>query len=636
MKLMKKIGIIAIIGVLMLSGFSTGMFATDASQSSPLLTTTHSASVRFSSPPTLVETDGFVRIELNGATTNLLEANKPVVPITVQTFEIPFGSTNIQVTCEHHKIRTLTLTQEIIPAYIAPLSKMNQNPEYVKDPAVYQSTQFYPGTWYATDLGAGRNQQDQQVTFVKVICYPIRYAPAHNQLMYTDGFDITLTYTAPTTPKTATTEYDMVIIAPAQFEATLQPLIDFKNTKGVATIFKSMEDILGEYSGEDQPEQVKLFIKDAYDTWNITYVLLAGGLKSHLYAKDKDTLSAGWKAWWVPVRYVNMPQDEDEGCLSDLYYGCLYNATGGFDSWDSNGDGVYAAWGLIGYEKDTFDMNPEVYVSRLAVCNKIELRHVVKKILTYEDTSPAEKPWYTNFVGVGGRTFRFYEGKPDGEYLCELAYNYTKLAIPDLTLTKVFTTNRDIGGLVPDKQDIPKAFNEGAGFVDFEGHGSPSRWDTNWFDISERTGITIVNFWRIQNKDMLPVVVVGGCHNGMYNISMIPAMMDKNGTDHFGYGYPIYMCFSWGLILKAFGGAIGSTGCTGYGMGGSDPVSLSGELEMNFFYEIGNGSTNLAQAHGRAIQKYIAEEPIDLIGAFCITNWAVFGDPSLRFGGYPS
>ena len=151
-------------------------------------------------------------------------------------------------------------------------------------------------------------------------------------------------------------------------------LLTYKNSKGVATTFKSMEDILTEYTGADQPEQVKYFIKYAYDTWNITYVLLVGGLKSHIYAKDKDTRSAGWKAWWVPVRYVSMPQDDDEGCLSDLYYGCLYNATGGFDSWDSNGDGVYAAWDAPGAAKDKFDMNPEVYVSRLPVANKIEVR----------------------------------------------------------------------------------------------------------------------------------------------------------------------------------------------------------------------------------------------------------------------
>jgi hypothetical protein len=123
----------------------------------------------------------------------------------------------------------------------------------------------------------------------------------------------------------------------------------------------------------------------------------------------------------------------------------------------------------------------------------------------------------------------------------------------------------------------------------------------------------------------------------MYNVSILPGMKDKAGTSYFVFGYPAPVCFSWGLVIKPRGGAIASTGCTGYGMGyEGNPVSLSGELESNFFYEIGNGSTNLAQAHSRAIQKFLAEEEIGQIEAFCITNWALFGDPSLRLGGYPS
>jgi hypothetical protein len=65
-----------------------------------------------------------------------------------------------------------------------------------------------------------------------------------------------------------------------------------------------------------------------------------------------------------------------------------------------------------------------------------------------------------------------------------------------------------------------------------------------------------------------------------------------------------------------------------------DPVSLSGELESNFFYEIGAGSTTLGQAHGQAIQKFLVEEEIHQVEAFVITNWALFGDPSLQLGGF--
>jgi hypothetical protein len=410
-----------------------------------------------------------------------------------------------------------------------------------------------------------------------------------------------------------------------------------------------MESILSEYTGFDQPEQVKYFIKYAYDTWNITYVLLAGGLKNHIFAIDKDTISAGWKAWWVPVRYVSIPLGEDEGCLSDLYYGCLYNATGGFDSWDSNGDGVYAAWDTPGAANDVFDMNPEVYVSRLPCTTVSEVKVVVNKILTYESTGPAEKPWYKTFIGIGGKTYAYYAGKPDGEYCCDLAYNYTKNAIPDLQLVGCYSTNRDTGGLTPTPTDIIQAMNEGAGFVDFQGHGAAYAWNTIWFDGEYPEdwtgGINVYFFPFISNQNKLPVVVVGGCHNALYNITLLAALNDKlkdNVSDQYFCPVPSPVCFSWGLVVKPRGGAIASTGCTGYGLGSEDegidnPVSLSGELEMNFFWQIGNNSvTNLAKAHSQAIIKYINENKIGQLDAFVITNWALFGDPSLKLGGYSS
>jgi hypothetical protein len=536
----------------------------------------------------------------------------------------------------------MTVAKDVVPARIAPLSELSESTPYVKDASVYGSAALYPSSWYSYDLGAGRNANDQEVTFVKVVCYPVRYSPVNSVVTYTDGFEIHVKYNAPKTQPKALNTYDMVVIAPAKFQLSLQPLIDEKNTKGVKTIFKSVEDILNEYQGYDQPEQVKYFIKYAYDTWGIKYVLLVGGLKSDIYAKDKDTISAGWKAWWVPVRYVNIPQEEDEGCLCDLYYGCLYNATGGFDSWDSNHDGVYAAWGQVPYGKDKFDMYPEVYVSRLPCTYVTEVKLVVKKILNYESTGPAAKPWYKTFVGIGGKTFEFYAGKPDGEYLCDLAYNYTKNVIPDLQLVRCYSSYKyNHIGLTPTHANTTSSITNGAGFVDFEGHGNPLAWNTIWFDGTYPNdwcgGLNVGQFQNVLNGDKLPVVIVGGCHNGLYNISMIPMYQDKSGARYFCYGYPYPVCFSWGLIVKPRGGAIGSTGCTGYGMGNEgNPVTLSGELESNFFYEIGNGSTNLAQAHSRAIQKFLAEENIGQIEAFCITNWALFGDPSLRLGGYSS
>ncbi|KYK21502.1 hypothetical protein AYK25_03395 [Thermoplasmatales archaeon SM1-50] len=641
---MEKLLPILVMGLLVLSGLGAAAFDTTISlQQTPPLTTT-STSILFPNQPTLSEKDGFIEIQVDGATTQWLEPNRPVLPIYVKTYEIPYGSSDIQVISHTKDIGTMTLTKEIIPARIAALSKLQEHTAYEKDPAVYENPAFYPATWCTYDLGAGRNKNDVQVTFVKIVCYPIRYAPMYNQIEYAGGFDIVLKYQEPhTPPMTYEEDYDMVIIAPSAFESNLQKLIDFKNDKGLTTTFKSVESILNEYTGYDQPEQVKKFIQYAYDTWNITYVLLVGGLKNHIYAKDKDTRSAGWKAWYVPVRYVVMPHADDEACLSDLYYGCLYNATGVFDSWDSNGDGVYAAWNAPGALKDDFDLYPEVYVSRLPVRNKWEVNHIVQKIIKYESTGPDDKPWYKTFVGVGGKTFYWWAGKPDGEYLCDLAYNYTKLAIPDLSQVQVYSTNRNSSGLVPNTKDISSIFSKGAGFIDFEGHGYALGWNTIWFDGEYPDdwtgGIGLNAFWRIQNGAKQPVVVVGGCHNGLYNVSALSGMKDKNGTSYFCHGLPGIVCFSWGLVIKPFGGAIASTGCTGYGIGsgGGDPSTiLSAELESNFFYWIGQGTTHLAQAHSKSIEKYLNENVIAQTDAYCITHWALFGDPSLVFGGYSS
>jgi hypothetical protein len=176
-----------------------------------------------------------------------LEQNKPVLPIYVKTYEIPFGSTNIQVVCSPQDIGTMTLTKEVMPARIAPLSTLSESTPYVKDDSVYGSAALYPEAWYSYDLGAGRNENDQEVTFVKVVCYPVRYSPVNSLVTYAGGFQINVKYDAPKTqPKTLTTSYDMVVIAPTAFQSSLQPLIDEKNTKGVKTIFKSVEDILNE------------------------------------------------------------------------------------------------------------------------------------------------------------------------------------------------------------------------------------------------------------------------------------------------------------------------------------------------------------------------------------------------------
>ncbi|GAH07625.1 unnamed protein product, partial [marine sediment metagenome] len=73
-------------------------------------------------------------------------------------------------------------------------------------------------------------------------------------------------------------EYDLVVIAPSEFTVSMQPLIQHKNTHGLTTTLMTTEEIYDEYSGRDEAEQIKYFIKDALETLGVEYVMLVGSI----------------------------------------------------------------------------------------------------------------------------------------------------------------------------------------------------------------------------------------------------------------------------------------------------------------------------------------------------------------------
>ena len=196
---MKKILLVIVIGIVILNGLEAAAFTMNRSIKPTEYIQKISTSVLFSSQPTFSEKDGFLTVDIDGATTQLLIENTPVLPIYVKTYQIPFGSTDIHVDCTVNNLGTMTVTKEIIPAVISTVSELDTQPNYIMDPSIYDSSVFYPSTRWSFDLGAGRNENNQQVTFVKIICYPVRYSPLNQQIQYANGFDIDLSYTEPPT-----------------------------------------------------------------------------------------------------------------------------------------------------------------------------------------------------------------------------------------------------------------------------------------------------------------------------------------------------------------------------------------------------------------------------------------------------
>ena len=653
---MKKLLLLIIVGTLVFSGL---IGAADLSNNENI-GNLQIKNISFSEP-ILEEIDEYFSLKLDGTNNELIESGNPMLPIYTTSFMFSWNAKIKGVTCSFSDIKEITINKKIIPVAepILLTDTIVQESKIIENSEVYDSGAIFPDTWFTYDITCGLNNENQQTIFVTVTFYPVRYTPKLNKLFYVNDAEIIVNYEdSGYQPTNYLESYDMVIIAPKKFSSTLSPFITHKNESGIITILKTTESIYDEFPGRDKPEQIKYFLKYAKENWNITYVFLVGGLKSYINARDREDENQGSKDWWVPVRYTNIPEDEGHGCISDLYYGDLYRYntttnTTEFEDWDLNGNGVLAEWkGLI---KDKLDLNPDVYYGRIPCVNTYELKIVLNKIMDYENTPPSEKPWYSTMISVAGKTHAKYLGECDGEFLCNLSFSYMDDIIDNEV--KIYATNNNTGGPVPIPNDIINAITNGSGYVMMQGHGNPLAWNTIWADgVYPRDwtgGLHFVHFRKLKNGNKLPVVIIGGCHNALFNVTIIKTLQSGNykwpkipilknlilnETWYWTYGTPAPRCYSWWLLALPKGGAIGSTGCTGYGIGpgGGNPNKLSAKLETNFFDQIGqNGTLTLGGAHSGSIRNFVLEDTVPTPTAgHCVTVYQLFGDPSLKLGGY--
>lgn len=643
---MKKILPIMAAGILVLSGL--GAVALPFSAEFNLLEKTKTISFL---DPIINENGEYLTVNFENSNSWLNKPNYPMLPAYIETFKFPLGTKIMDVKVTFSEAREQVLPKPIIPgtAAVPLVSEMSEDLKSEKDDNLFELTEIYPKNDYVYYKGAGLDGQNPTV-FLTVKCYPMHYDPSENTLLFSDNIEINIIYKEPASPIIFTDEYDMVIIAPSTFSSGLQSLVDHKNDFGVRTILKTCEEIYDEYEGVDKPEQIKYFIKDAKEQWNITYVLLIGGLNSLIRAQRRDDANQGSEDWYVPVRYTNLFDGggvQDPGCISDLYYADIYDSEMNFSSWDSNGDGYFAAWGRPGVEKDEIDLYPDVLVGRLACRNKIEVKNMVKKITNYEK-APADDSWFKKMVLIGGDTFddvastNFYEGEVENQKALDYMSGFDPV--------KVWTSHRDTGEPVPIPRDIIKAVSQGCGFLLFAGHGSPERWNTYWpeaFDEERAKGLWYYNMPFFYNRDKLPVCVVGGCHNSQFNVTATTFL--TGGLWVYG---PVPECFSWWLTRKIGGGTIATLGNTGLGYGKvgesgdldgdgvNDPdcvEALGGYIETQFFKAYGVDEVDiLGEVWAQAVNTYLEVYPgMDAkLDAKTVEQWPILGDPSLKIGGY--
>ena len=609
--------------------------------------------------PIVLRSEGYVELDVEGANAQSYHAGEPILPIYTKTFSFPFGTKIVDIGCETGNINDMILSNKIVPAPQRVIRSMGKNvPDYKMNEAIYNSDEIFPDGWFKYYTGGGLDANNEHKTFLTVRVYPVRYNPMTDIIHYVENIDLKIVYEEPDTdPFPENSEYDMVIIAPSEFSDELQKLVDHKNNHNVATTLKTLEDIYGEYNGVDKPEQIKYFIKDALDTWNIKYVMLVGGIKSLLWGASKDDANQGTKDWHLPVRYTNnkeMGGTHDPGFISDLYYADIYDGEGNFSSWDldkhGNSDGIFANW-KFGAQRDILDLYPDVYVGRLACRNTYEVKIMVDKIINYE-ASTSGSPWFNKMVGIGGDSHddagtNYIEGEVVCDYILE-----TYMA--DFDPVKLYASYKDTDPQhTPSTDNIKREISAGCGFLLFDGHGHPGSWNTHWPGIfnwgDTPGGITCYDFPRLSNGDKLPICLVGGCHNSQFNITLFATLLEKPYMWTHGLAFP--ECFSWWLTRKIGGGSIATMGNTGLGYGAvgdhgdvdGDGIDLPDTLEAvggyqihMFFKTYDEGVDILGEVWGGAQSKYLDAFPgmEDQTDCKTVEQWPLLGDPSLKIGGY--
>lgn len=550
--------------------------------------------------------------------------------VITKTYALPFGSIIKDIEIQFFNIKEKLITNDATSRYP---SKQEMSYNYY--------------------IGIGL-ENGQHFTFLTLNIYPIEYNPEKFLLRYAESTSIKINYELSIKEVIEEDSYDLVVIAPREFSNNIKKLVNHKEEIGIKTRLVTTQEIYDNFDGRDAQEKIKYFIKNEIEKSGIKYVLLFGGVKG------QNILS-----WYVPVRYSHLRDGitSEESFISDLYYADIYkydNQSGyTFDDWDSNKNGVFAEWDSE--KKDILDLYPDVYVGRLPCRNVFEVRTVIDKIINYETTAYG-KDWFKKMIVVGGDTCddndfnsstNYIEGQIETEYALSFMNDFEKIRLwvedGDVPLT-----TRNVG----------RAISKGAGFLYFNGHGSPVACGTHPYgDFKTWIFFRLFNIRFLSNMEKLPILIVSGCHCVKFDVSLL-RIIEKNA---FSDGYVTSKSWGWFFIINKFGGSIATIGKTGFGFNtrgdGPNPYDevpesfpdgipdciqyLGGWIETHFFEVYNNSIDILGETYSETIKDYLNKFPINwemnwkdhnqssaLANLKTVQEWMLLGDPSLKIGGY--
>ncbi|MFM7682330.1 MAG: C25 family cysteine peptidase, partial [Bacteroidota bacterium] len=251
---------------------------------------------------------------------------------------------------------------------------------------------------------------------------------------------------------------EMLVIAPSSYSTQIQPLVDWKNQKGIKTTLVSTT------TTGSTAANIKTYIQNYYSTHpNLIYVLLVGD-HAQIPAHSYGTNSGG------DVLY------------SDSYFGQL---AGGAN-----------------------DFYPDAYVGRFSGTTT-EVSTMVTRVLEYEKT-PAAGNWMAQAIGIASTegAGQGDDGQADNVHMRAIRTKLTAFGYnPVAELYDGSQGGADASG-DPTPTMVKNAVNSGAGLWNYAGHGDN--------DIINSSNFTSTNIAECTNNGKYPFVVSVACNNGKF------------------------------------------------------------------------------------------------------------------------
>jgi len=283
---------------------------------------------------------------------------------------------------------------------------------------------------------------------------------------------------------------DFVIITDSIQTGDYSSLARLKKLLGINTVVRSIEWIRQHYSGTDDAERIRYFLKDAVTKWGVSFVLLGGDtptIPTRFVWIDRTVI---YNLLWLPI-------------ASDLYYSDLDG------NWNHDGDGKF------GEVEDSLDLFPDLFIGRLPTTSSAEVQNYLNKLNAY--LFPVNHITQTKALFFSSNMDNNWSGLPYADTLAAHLPQYFTKSFLDEELND-FTL-----------QTLKDSIHAGFNIVTGIGHGGVNKICTHF--MPPRVFASNFFFDSLANTALYSLMAVVSCYTNPFQSDCIGEhwIMDSDG-----------------------------------------------------------------------------------------------------------